>query len=119
MSLLGFGTSAGKAPFRAPASGHRDARWYRAAATKTSTPASSPLPKGGEHDDVAWVAVSHLIAGIALYTGLGWLLGRWLGNETIGVAVGVLVGTAFALYLVFARLGATSSGPETPRQDVP
>jgi F0F1-type ATP synthase assembly protein I len=113
-----LGSPSGKAPFRAPASGHRDARWYRSAATKTSTAEPGALPQGREHDDVAWVAVSHLIAGMVLYAGLGWLVGRWLGNETIGVAVGVLIGTAFALYLVFARLGATGSGPETPRQDV-
>jgi F0F1-type ATP synthase assembly protein I len=106
-----------EAPFRAPASGHRDHRWYRSAATKTSTATPEALPEGRETDDVAWVAVSHLVAGILLYSGLGWLVGNWLGNQAICVAVGTLVGTAFALYLVFARLGATRTGPETPRQD--
>lgn len=116
--MIHIGPTPSKAPFRAPASGHHDARWYRSAATKTSTAKPGALPEGRETDDVAWVAVSHLVAGIALYSGLGWLVGGWLGNQAVGVAVGVLIGTAFALYLVFARLGATGSGPETPRQDV-
>lgn len=106
-----------RVPFKAPASTHRDARWYRSAATKTSTAMPDELPVGRESDDVAWVAVSHLIAGIALYGGLGWLLGRWLGNQSLFVAGGVLIGTGFALYLMFARLGAKSSVPETQRQD--
>lgn len=106
-----------RVPFKAPASTHRDARWYRSAATKASTADPDELPVGRESDDVAWVAVSHLIAGIALYGGLGWLLGRWLGNQSLFVAGGVLVGTAFALYLMYARLGASGPGPDTQRQD--
>jgi F0F1-type ATP synthase assembly protein I len=106
-----------RVPFKAPASTHRDARWYRSAATKTSTAKPDELPVGRESDDVAWVAVSHLVAGIVLYGGLGWLLGRWLGNQSLFVAGGVVLGAAFALYLVFARLGVTGSEPETKRQD--
>lgn len=107
-----------KPPFTAPVSGHRDSRWYRSAATTTSTATSTTLPEGNGADDTAWIAVSHLGAGILLYTGLGWLLGGWLGHRSVGVAVGALVGVAFALYLVYARLGASRPEPETPRQDV-
>ena len=101
----------------APVSGHHDARWYRSAATKTSTAKPDGLPVGSGSDDVAWIAVSHLVAGIALYGGLGWLVGRWLGNQALFIAGGVLIGVAFALYLMFARLRATGSAPETQRQD--
>lgn len=106
-------------PFTAPVSGHRDSRWYRSAATTTSTAASTTLPEGNGADDTAWIAVSHIGAGIVLYAGLGWLVGGWLGHRSVGVAVGALIGVAFALYLVFARLGASRPEPETPRQDVP
>ena len=117
--MIGSGPGLNKAPFTGPPSSHRDSRWYRSAATKASMATSDGLPEGSGSDDVAWVSFSHLVAGIALYAGLGWLVGSWLGNRTLFVAVGVLIGTAFALYLVFARLGAKRSGPETPRQGRP
>ncbi len=112
------GPDADRPPFRAPVSGHHDRRWYRAAATKTSEATSEPLPEGRATDDLAWVAVSHLGAGIALYTLLGWLVGGWLGSHSVGAAVGALLGASFALYLVYARIGAKRSGTTTPRQDV-
>jgi len=115
MSAWDFGSQ--KVPFRAPASTHRNAQWYRSAATKTSTATPDGLPVGSGTDDVAWISFSHLVAGIGLYAGLGWLLGSWLGNRPLFIAVGVLIGTAFSLYLVFARLGVRRSEPETPRQD--
>ncbi len=107
-----------KPPFAAPVSGHRDSRWYRSAATTTSTATPTALPEGNGADDTAWIAVSHLGAGLLIYAGLGWLVGGWLGHRSVGVAVGALIGVAFALYLVFARLGAWRPGSETPRQDV-
>lgn len=112
------GAAAQRPPFRAPVSEHHDAQWYRAAATKTSEVTSEPLPDGSTSDDLAWVAVSHLGAGLALYTMLGWLVGGWLGSHSVGAAVGALLGVSFALYLVYARLVAKRSGTTTPRQDV-
>ena len=53
--------------------------------------------------DVAWSMTSYLITGMALYGGLGWLLDRWLGHDALFLPIGVLVGIALAITLVFAR----------------
>lgn len=52
----------------------------------------------------AVMIVSNLIAGIVLYAGIGWLLGLWLGHQTLFVAGGAIVGVALGLILVFVRL---------------
>jgi hypothetical protein len=112
-------SSPGAKPSRVPTpkSGHHDAQWYRRVATKGSAAVPDALPVGRESDDLAWTAVSHIAAGILVYGGLGWLLGRWLGNEAAFAAGGVLVGVALALFMLFRRLGATAPEPETQRQD--
>lgn len=52
----------------------------------------------------AWSIVSNLMAGILIYGGLGFLIGRWLGDPSIGMAVGVLVGLGLAGYLINHKL---------------
>ncbi|MFM9134866.1 MAG: hypothetical protein ACKOT0_05455 [bacterium] len=95
----------------------------RTQATEAGAPApahrgratSSGLPSlawaGG---DTAWVIVSHLLTGILLYAGIGWLLSLWLGNRTLLVAVGALLGMFLSLYMIHRRLEARSphSGKE-------
>lgn len=54
--------------------------------------------------DSAWMIVSHLLAGILLYGGIGWLLGLWLGHQAAFVAAGVILGSALSLYLVHIRV---------------
>lgn len=100
-----------------PASGHRDAQWYRRAATKASAAEPGALPPGRVSDTAAWATVSHLAAGIMLYGGIGWLLGRWLGNQRYFVAGGVLLGVALAMFMLFRRLESPRPEPETLRQD--
>jgi F0F1-type ATP synthase assembly protein I len=100
-----------------PASGHHDAQWYRRVATKASAAPTDTLPESRVSDQAAWAAVSHLAAGILLYGGIGWLLGRWLGNQSLFVAGGVLVGVALAMYMLFRRLEPHTPEPETPRPD--
>ena len=90
-------------PTPPPASGHHDAQWYRRVATKASADPET-LPPGRISDDAAWAAVSLMTAGILLYGGVGWLLGRWLGNQSLLVALGVLVGVALAIFMLFRRL---------------
>jgi F0F1-type ATP synthase assembly protein I len=52
----------------------------------------------------ATTVTAYLLAGMALYGGIGWLLDRWLGTTWI-VLVGVLAGTALSLYLIWLRYG--------------
>ena len=76
-----------------------------------------------------WHAFSYIVSGVAVYGVLGWLADRWLGTAFL-VAVGILVGAAFGIYMTFARFnttgspapggttGSTSSNPtETSEQD--
>lgn len=49
-----------------------------------------------------WNAFGYLVAGVALYGGLGWLADRWLGTDFL-VAVGILIGAGLGIYMTFAR----------------
>jgi F0F1-type ATP synthase assembly protein I len=57
-----------------------------------------------------------VVSGVGVYGALGWLCDRWLGT-TFLVAVGILVGATFGIYMTFARFntagrvtGRTSTG---------
>ena len=54
--------------------------------------------------DSAWSITSRIISGLVLYTGLGWLLSRWVGHQELLMAVGALIGLALAYFLVFSGL---------------
>lgn len=54
--------------------------------------------------NMAITVSSHMISGILFYGGLGWLLSRWFGNESLFIAGGVILGAAFSTYLVIIRL---------------
>lgn len=104
----------GRSTVPTPASGHRDAQWYRRHATKASAEKDQQVD-GRLSDDAAWASVSHLAAGILVYGGIGWLLGRWLGHQEYFVAAGVLLGVALALFMLFRRLEVHKPEPETLR----
>ena len=63
---------------------------------------SDPLRRKGEAD--AWNAVSLVLAGMILWGGVGWLVGRWLAVPAL-TGVGLVVGTAGGLVLVWLRYG--------------
>lgn len=52
----------------------------------------------------AWVTSSRLISGLILYTGLGWLVSRWVGHQALLMAIGALVGLGLSYYLMFTSL---------------
>jgi ATP synthase protein I len=52
----------------------------------------------------AWANSSRLISGLLLYTGLGWLVSRWVGHQAVCMAVGAIVGLALSYYLMFTSL---------------
>ncbi len=69
------------------------------------------------HDpDLAWNGFAHVVAGMAIYGGIGWLVGRWLGNASVGLAVGSLIGVVLALVLVNVRLNQTGTNRTAPTQ---
>lgn len=54
--------------------------------------------------NAAWSIPSHLMSGMVIYGGLGWLLDRWLHTSAL-FPIGILVGLGLALYLVYHRYG--------------
>lgn len=49
--------------------------------------------------------MSYLIAGMAVWGFVGWLVDQWLDSGGIATAVGIVVGTVAAIYLVARRFG--------------
>ncbi len=74
--------------------------WYGSGARKRSV----SMDDARRMSDSAWVASSRLMAGLILYTGLGWLVSRWVGHQELLMAIGALVGLALSYYLLFASL---------------
>jgi hypothetical protein len=64
-----------------------------------------PPPAGPDDDSPKgdpWNAVGYIVAGVVLYGLLGWALDEWLGT-TFLVAIGILVGAGFGIYMTYAR----------------
>lgn len=55
--------------------------------------------------DEGMAILSYLIAGIALYGGLGWLGDRYLHTVFL-LPAGVLVGLTISIYLIIKRYGS-------------
>jgi ATP synthase protein I len=55
--------------------------------------------------NTGWAVVGYLLAGIAVWGFLGWLLDRWLHLHGAGVGAGVVLGAAGAIYLIVRRFG--------------
>jgi F0F1-type ATP synthase assembly protein I len=64
-------------------------------------------PGGGSegNENPGWAIFGYLLSGMAVYGGLGWLIGRWVGNTSIFLAVGMIVGLALAITMVIFRYG--------------
>jgi ATP synthase protein I len=77
----------------------------------TPRPAGDPLPPrhhvtgSARETDAATTVVSYLIGGPVTFGGLGWLLDRWWDTSFM-VVVGLLVGMALSLYVVWLRYGS-------------
>lgn len=63
-------------------------------------------PEHGQQSfaDAAWSVPSHLLSGMAIWGGLGWLLRRWTGWE-IFVPIGLVIGAGLAVYLIYLKYG--------------
>ncbi|MEP6599048.1 MAG: AtpZ/AtpI family protein [Actinomycetota bacterium] len=65
-------------------------------------------PGGGD----PWVAFGYLVAGVGFYGFLGWILGRWLHASYL-TPLGIVLGAAFGLYLVFKRYARVPDPSDT------
>jgi F0F1-type ATP synthase assembly protein I len=54
---------------------------------------------------IGWAITSTLVGGIVTVGGLGYLLDKVLGTETVFTAVGIVLGAASGIYVVYLRWG--------------
>ena len=83
----------------------------------TVPPGPAPGPEQAEPDPpmhpslqprgeaVAWSALGSLLAGPLVWGGVGFLADRWLGTGRLLTAIGVVVGSLTAFYIVYLRFG--------------
>ena len=74
----------------------------------TKTPRSDSGQAGAD----PWAAFGYLVAGVGFYGLAGWALGRWLHVDYLA-PLGIVIGAAFGLYLVFAQLARVSHHDST------
>jgi hypothetical protein len=60
--------------------------------------------EGAQAGDDAWSAVSLMISGLLVWGGAGFGVSKWL-DQTWPLPVGILLGMAGAMYLVWVRYG--------------
>jgi len=64
-----------------------------------------PNPPGKSEKKVdPWSITGHLLSGMVLYGGLGWLIDRWAGTSNVFAPIGVVFGLAAGLFLTFRQL---------------
>jgi hypothetical protein len=61
-----------------------------------------------------WRAFGYLVAGVAFYGAIGWVLDWWLGTRFL-VAVGIIVGASLGIYMTWASLRAGEDDPGSDR----
>ena len=70
-----------------------------------SSTRKSEAPTGKSEKQIdPWSITGHLLAGMALYGGLGWLIDKWAGTTDVFTPIGVIFGLAAGLYLTFRQV---------------
>ena len=64
---------------------------------------SGPSPSA-QADAMGSTILAYLLTGPALFGGLAWLLSEWTG-VTFFLPIGILVGMALSLYIIWLRYG--------------
>ena len=76
------------------------------------TQQKNPSPGAGQQPDSPkgdpWHAFGYILSGVVLYGILGWVLDQWLGT-TFLVAIGILLGAGFGLYMTWSRFKQPSA----------
>lgn len=84
----------------APGASGGGSGWYRSGARRRTV----SLDDARRMSNSAWANSSRLMSGLILYTGLGWLVSRWVGHQAALMAIGAIVGLALSYYLMFTSL---------------
>jgi ATP synthase protein I len=59
---------------------------------------------------IGWSITATMIAGILVWGGLGYLVDRLVGTTHVFVTIGIIVGAAGGVYLVYLRYGRGEGG---------
>lgn len=54
--------------------------------------------------DEGWTLSAEFVSAVLAWTGIGWLLDRWLGTDPWLVASGAMLGFVLGLYLAWHRI---------------
>ena len=84
----------------APHAARTSRGWYRSSARRRTL----SMDDARRMSNSAWANSSRLITGLLLYTGLGWLVSRWVGHQALCMAIGAIVGLGLSYYLLFKSL---------------
>jgi F0F1-type ATP synthase assembly protein I len=55
-------------------------------------------------ENAGWTLFGYLISGMAVYGGIGWLIGRWT-HVSLLFPLGMLVGLGLAIVLIIYKYG--------------
>ena len=66
--------------------------------------------KGWAGTDVGWVIVGTIISGMATMGAIGYGLDRLIGTDKVLSGVGIVVGAALGIYIVYLRFGRQDRG---------
>ena len=84
----------------APQAARSRSGWYRSGARRRTV----SMDDARRMSNSAWANSSRRISGLILYTGLGWLVSRWVGHQALLMAIGAMVGLGLSYYLMFVSL---------------
>jgi ATP synthase protein I len=78
---------------------------YRPHDGSSGSEESGPSPTF-QADAMGATVIAYLVTGPAVFGGIGWLLAQWLGISA-PIPVGILLGMALSLYIIWLRYGRT------------
>ncbi len=58
----------------------------------------------------AYAIIGTLLAGLLVWGGIGYLVDRLVGTEPVFLAIGLLLGMAGGIYLVYLKYGREDGG---------
>ena len=67
--------------------------------------------------EVGWTVFSYLLAGMAAYGGIGWLIGRAV-HVALLFPIGMLVGLAISIGFIIYRYGRQGAAEQPPRKEM-
>lgn len=78
----------------------------------SSHPAPDAHDESSQGGGDPWAAFGYLVAGVGFYGFAGWVLSRWLHASYL-TPLGIVLGAAFGMYLVFKRYGVVPAPSDT------